>query len=125
MSALLSAAACTALLSCGSAARLLAGEHPAAPPALSSGVLTQAEALAQLDALPTPGGVNPQLFGELKQSLRAMLMQGPAKYTSAPPTGLPNQIQDLTTGISDLGEKGIQWNYLNRGDYDLNSEVNV
>lgn len=125
LSALLSAAACTALLSCGGAARLLAGEEKAAPQALSAGPLTRTEALEQLEALPTPAGVSPQLFGELKQGLRTMLKQGPAKYASSPPTGLLNQIQDLTTGIDDLGNEGIQWNYKNAGDYDLNSEVNI
>ncbi|MCC7476976.1 hypothetical protein IT575_00840 [bacterium] len=97
-------------------------------PALSSGLpATPAEALAQLDALPTPPGADPAVFAELKSGLRAMLEQLPPgqRLVAKAPTGPGNVISDLTSGVDDLGNEGIQWNYLNQGDYNFDGIVSV
>jgi hypothetical protein len=115
---------CLCLLGCGGSKGSVTGLPRADAPVAAP--RTQAEALAQLDALPLPDGVDAATFAELKSALRAMLEQmPPARFTSTPPTGPANKIMDLTTGIDDDGNEGIQWNYLNVGDYDLNSEVNI
>ncbi|MCB1220445.1 MAG: hypothetical protein H7A35_15020 [Planctomycetales bacterium] len=83
-------------------------------------------ALAELDALPVPAGADAETFAQLKESLRSMLLEAPAeRFTSTPPIGEANVIDDLTSGISDNGEQSIQWNYRNVGDYDLNGLVAI
>ena len=114
---------CFFLAACGGSP---AGGTPAAPPDPRSLPHSRADALRQLEALPTPPGVDAKLFAEIKDTLKVMLEKAPgSKFTSTPPLGLQNRINDLTTGIDDEGNEGIQWNYKNAGDYDLNSEVNI
>ena len=87
---------------------------------------TQAEAIAELETLPTPRGVDDETFQQLKSALGTMLASMPAeRFVSTPPTGPANRITDLTTGIDDAGNEGIQWNYRNVGDLDFNGEVNI
>jgi len=82
--------------------------------------------LAQLDTLPVPPGADPEVFAELKQTLRAFLVDsGQQRWTSLAPGGEYNQVDDLTTAITDDGEEGIQWTYKNVGDYNLDSLVSV
>lgn len=114
---------CLMCMACGGQTT---GVTPASPPPPGNLPHSRADALAQLDALPVPAGVDARLFAEIKGTLKAMLEHAPpGKFTSTPPLGLQNRIIDLTTGIDDSGNKGIQWNYKNVGDYDLNSEVNI
>jgi len=82
--------------------------------------------LAQLEALPVPPGADPEVFAELKQALRAYLEDsGRERWTSLAPSGPLNQVDDLTSAITDDGEEGIQWTYRNVGDYNLDSLVSV
>jgi len=107
----------------GSSSKFSPAADPSAAPATPH---TRAEALAALDALPTPSGVDAELFAQLKSTLRTMLEAAPPeRFVSTPPVGVVNRIDDLTTGINDQGEEGIQWNYKNVGDYDMNGEVNI
>ncbi len=88
---------------------------------------TAGEALAQLDALPVPPGADPEIFAQLKAGLRAMLQEMPAgqRLVAKAPGGPNNVISDLTSGVDDQGNKGIQWNYLNQGDYNFDGIVSV
>jgi hypothetical protein len=88
--------------------------------------LSRAAALAELDALSTPVGMDAEEFAGLKDSLRKMLESAPPeRFIASPPQGQSNRIADLTSGIDDNGQAGIQWNYLNVGDYDLNGLVSI
>lgn len=87
---------------------------------------TRAAALAQLERLPVPAGVDPAVFAQLKNALRDFLEQDHSnRLVSTPPTGVLNHINDLTSGVDDNGNVGIQWNYRNVGDYDFNSQVSL
>ncbi len=87
---------------------------------------TRAEALAQLADMPVPDGVDAKVFAQLKATLYAIIEQSDAnRLVSTPPTGPINHIDDLTSGVDDDGNKGIQWNYRNAGDYDFNSQVSL
>jgi hypothetical protein len=98
----------------------------AAPDDPAPGPQARSEVLAQLEAMGVPDGVDAAVFAQLKEALRAILERGDgAKLVSTPPTGAINHINDLTSGVDDLGNKGIQWNYRNAGDYDFNSQVNL
>jgi len=93
---------------------------------LSATPHNRAEALAQLDALPAPPGVDKEVFAEIKTAMREILETAdPSRFASIAPIGAINRIEDLTTGIDDSGAKGIQWNYKNAGDYDMNRQVNI
>ena len=105
---------------------------------------TLSEALADLDALPTPEGVDEAVFSALKSALREALqntwttgvppvgtgetpvVQGEEKkLVSKPPTGEANRVDDLE--ITDLhdGTYTLTWSYRNTGDYNQDGIVNV
>lgn len=87
---------------------------------------TREEAVLQLDAMATPANVDPQVFAQLRDALRKYLEPANTnRMVSTPPEGLYNQIHDLTSGVNDQGVKGLQWNYLNIGDYDFNGMVGL
>jgi hypothetical protein len=112
------------LCACGGAHNQPAPGVPQA--GLAAEPATRAEAVSQLDAMATPASVSPQVFRQLKDALRAILEQSSTnRLVSAPPAGLYNQIHDLTSGVDDSGNEGLQWNYLNIGDYDFNSQVGL
>lgn len=88
--------------------------------------LSREAALAELASLATPAGMDIEQFIGLKDSLRKMLENAPPeRFASSPPRGQANMIDDLTSGIDDNGQAGIQWNYRNVGDYDLNGLVSI
>jgi len=96
------------------------------PSPVDLGSITLEQSLAELDALPIPEGADPQVFTSLKQAMREMLTgSGTERWVSTPPTGLANQVTVLTNGSTAEEEMGIQWSYLNTGDYNLDSLVNV
>ena|GEM_PF-2165912 len=106
---------------------------------------TLSQALADLDALPTPAGVDASVFSALKSALREALVHGvgaihelplrnlkpqtsnlvPTKLASRPPTGLSNRVDDLQ--ITDLGDGTytLTWSYRNVGDYNQDGIVNI
>lgn len=84
------------------------------------------DALAQIDALPTPDGANAGDFAQLKTALAASLQaSGKTKFASAIPPGNMSEVTDLSAAAGNPGEVNLHWTYKNRGDYDQNSEANV
>jgi len=100
------------------------------------------DALAELDALETPEGVDAALFAELKGALAKALMDnpparrgslvpqgeepGPAhgvrRFVSTVPTDGGNSV-DLV--VTDEGGPHLVWSEINLGDYDMNSVVSI
>ncbi|MDQ3022763.1 MAG: hypothetical protein M3R04_00025 [bacterium] len=81
------------------------------------------QAIADVNAAPTPDGVDPQVFAQLKEALIAQLKARPTKLTTAT-QGQYNEIDDIF--IQDNGfTEALYWEYKNVGDYDLNGEVNI
>jgi PKD repeat protein len=83
-------------------------------------------ALAELEALETPDGVDAALFAQLKAELqRQLTAKGVSKCVSAPPTGEANKVADLALIASGNGTFTLQWSYRNVGDYDQNGKVGI
>jgi len=80
-----------------------------------------ADALAELDAAQVPPGVDPALFGQLKEALRAALeSRYHGKFVATPPTGPENEIPDFDFVDRGDGTYDFTWSYYNVGDYDQN-----
>ncbi len=109
---------------------------------------TLGDALAQLDALPVPEGVNPEVFMQLKAALREALecraractapmditgdaenggVQAPAlqRIVSTPPTGDANRVNDLAIADNGDGTYSLTWHYRNLGDYNQDGVVGI
>ena len=125
--------------------------HRVAPPIQAATEVSLDEALAELDALETPNGVNDALFAELKEALRDALgerassvgrdLRVPpssgssltaddgrlmtAKLASTPPTGEANRVNDLALTDNGDGTFTLSWHYKNLGDYDQNGIVGI
>ena len=139
----------TALLSCGGgrqspAASPQSSDNRVAPPfqaAIPSettrhGGQALDEALAQLDALPVPAGVDETVFQELKDRLATLLTTNnqhfPAvarpttgRYASTPPGGPSNRVDDLLLADNGDGTYTLTWSYRNTGDYNQDGFVNI
>jgi PKD repeat protein len=103
---------------------MLAGCAGSTPP-LEHG-LTLDEALAQLEALPTPDGLASAEFSALKSAFAASLTAtGKTKFTTILPTGDSATIKDLGLSTSGSNQIVLSWTYRNKGDYDQNSETNI
>ncbi|MCD6282970.1 hypothetical protein J7J84_05135, partial [bacterium] len=109
-----------------------------------------ATALAELEGMECPEGVDAELWVELKDALKEALqtelteskpgsparllaspeeqdghsMLCPYKSVATPPTGNTNRIDDLACSLSD-GEYVLSWLYRNSGDYDQNGAVGI
>jgi len=88
------------------------------------------EVLSDLDVLPCPEGVDSSLWSELKSALADRLTtdnQKPttARIASAPPTGEPNRVNDLSLTDNGDGTFTLSWHYRNLGDYDQNGVVAI
>ena len=95
------------------------------------------EALAELEALPTPEGVDETLFQQLKDALAEQLRtlnvyppnrageRSTAKLASTPPTGEANRVDDLTLVDNGDGTCTLTWGYKNAGDYNQDGIVNI
>jgi len=88
------------------------------------------EALAGLDALQTPEGVDSQLFQGLKDELAALLtarsqQSATGRFASQAPCGDCNKVTALT--LVDMGESEYRllWHEVNVGDYDNNGTVGI
>ncbi|MCD6283313.1 PKD domain-containing protein [bacterium] len=143
----LAVALCVALATCG-------GSHRVAPALQSGGqaiqpVISLDEALAELEGMECPEGVDAALWVELKDALGEALIcrvrsraaptrdnaktvdggaQDPTlqgKFTSTPPTGETNRVDDLTILDNGDGTFTLTWHYQNLGDYDQNGVVAV
>jgi len=87
---------------------------------------TLTQALADLDALPMPEGVDPSLFQELKDELARQLSdRASGRIVSTPPTGDANVVDDLA--LIDYGSEvyALIWHYRNSGDYDQDGSVGI
>jgi uncharacterized protein YfaP (DUF2135 family) len=120
-------AAAALLASCGGQHNEFTTHSPKAttlPGSLSAGQGT-ANLLVAQDSIRhalVPEGIDPQLF----EQLRAALLAGSnGRQASAPPSGDANLLDDITFEDDGAGGYNIFWTYKNRGDYDLNGEVNV
>ena len=126
------------LVSCAGGRR----EHPpvaplpgegVTPPVISQGAsheTTLDEALAELEALATPEGVDDARFSQLKSALANQLRtlngeRGTSKLVSTPPTGEANRVEDLTLTDNGDGTYTLTWSYVNVGDYNQDSVVNI
>ena len=89
------------------------------------------EALAELDALQAPEGVDAALFRELKDALASQLGSRPpisadaAKTVCQAPVGDHNKPFDLTLVDMGDGEYRLLWHEVNIGDYDNNGTVAI
>ena len=127
------------------------GFHTAGSTTTGSGGFQSADsALAELDALACPDGVDSALWAELKEALEEALRSLPeprlssrdagtkeprfenrdssscmAHSASTPPTGGANRVDDL--GISDNGDGTytLSWHYRNLGDYGQDGTVGI
>ena len=105
---------------------------------------TLTEALAELDALPTPEGVDESVFSALKAALREalqntwttgvppvgtgetpVLQTEEKKLVSSPPTGEANRVDDLALTDNGDGTYTLTWSYKNVGDYNQDGIVNI
>jgi len=121
------------------------GSHRVAPPIQAADSLDSA--LAELDALETPAGVDPALFAQLKDALADALNEScraaiygrrdsirnddggdespPYRCVSTPPTGDANKVTDLAIADNGEGTYTLTWHYRNSGDYDQNGVVAI
>ncbi len=83
-------------------------------------------ALVELGALEAPDGVDPALFGELKDALReALVARKVGKLISSPPVGSDNQVTDIKSRDNGNGTYDLTWYYRNLGDYDQDGAVGI
>ncbi|MCH7472021.1 hypothetical protein IIA79_03610 [bacterium] len=83
------------------------------------------DVVAQLEAQGVPDGVAPDLWSELTAELvRVLQDKGVSALEQHPPEGIANRVTDLQL-IEDGGSYSLEWTYVNVGDYDQNSEVNI
>ena len=107
------------------------------------------ETLVELAEMECPEGVDEELWAELKGALEEALIcrvrsraaptgdnaktvdggaQDPTlqgKFTSTPPTGEMNRVNDLTILDNGDGTFTLSWHYRNLGDYDQNGKVGI
>jgi len=88
------------------------------------------QALAELDALQTPEGVDAALFQELKDELAALLaaksqQSATGRFASQAPCGDSNKVVNLTLVDLSEGEYRLLWHEVNVGDYDNNGTVGI
>jgi len=89
------------------------------------------EALAELDAIPSPDGVDAALFQELKDALASQLasqlsISADAAKSANEPPGDASKPYDLT--LSETGgedEYALTWHEVNIGDYDNSGSVGI
>jgi len=101
------------------------GSHPVAPPIQAANVSLY-KALAELEALETPLGVEPELFQQFRDELsRQLRAKGVSKVACTPPTGEDNRVDDLDLIDNMDGTFTLTWHYKNAGDYDQDGEVGI
>ena len=97
----------------------LAEQHESTPASIE-------QAIAELEALSTPEGVDAQLFRELKDELaRQLTNRSDSKLACTPPTGEINKVTDLAALDNGDGTFNVIWRYRNSGDYDQSGTVGI
>jgi PKD repeat protein len=94
-----------------------------ASPPTAAQPLDIAAQLAELDRMPAPSGVNPELWGQLKSALAGSLqhrLADPRAVRSAPLADASR-----TSLVFNAGGNTLEWLYYSQGDYDQNGEVNI
>lgn len=113
-----------AFLACGGKNRFTGLDRPGAR--IAPKIIQLDQALAELDGLLAPEGVDPALFAQLKEALRAALVaRGTEKIVCKPPGGPGNAIPDLTLTAAGGGTYDLAWHYYNLGDYDQGGKVAI
>jgi hypothetical protein len=108
---------------CGSSAL---DSNKVSPDGLVSGSVTRVELLSDLDALEPAAGVDAQDFASMKGALKAALLDSSTtKFAVHPPHGPGSTVTDLTLAILPDGSSGIQWTYVNPGDYNFDGQTNL
>ncbi|MCB1219065.1 MAG: hypothetical protein H7A35_06545 [Planctomycetales bacterium] len=88
--------------------------------------LTLKAALAGIDSLPSPEGVDTAGFDSLRAAARQeLLATGQERWLAGAPQGQLNVVADLALTRLDDFTAQAQWSYRNVGDYDQNSEANI
>jgi len=83
-------------------------------------------ALAELEAMEGPEGVEAGLFQQLKDELaRQLAARGAGKAVCIPPTGEGNQVRDLAVADNGDGSFNLTWHYWNVGDYNQDGSVSI
>jgi outer membrane protein assembly factor BamB len=83
------------------------------------------QALAELEAMTGPEGVNEGIFQQLKDELaRQLVARGEGKIVSTPP-GENSRVTDLDLIDNWDGTYSLVWHYYNLGDYDQNGTVAI
>jgi hypothetical protein len=117
------ALACILFAACGHHARQVTSISTTHEPYMIS------DALAELDALEKPEGVDAKLWDELKGALKSALTTNNHKpttrFASTPPTGDINKVNDFAISDHGDGSYTLSWHYRNLGDYDQNGVVGV
>ncbi len=112
------------LTGCGGKAPSSAPAPDTAGPGISASI-DLSRALSELDALVPPAGIDPALFGKLKSSLRAMLLQrASGKAASTPPATAQSKVDDLRAVRYGSGAT-FTFTYRNAGDYSQDGMVNT
>jgi len=102
------------------------GGQKSTPPILATEEVSLYEALAELNALKTPEGVDPALFAQLKDELAKQLSaKSVSKIVASPPTGEANRVTGLTIADNGDGTFTLTWHYRNLGDYGQDGEVGI
>ena len=142
---------------CGGSGRraVVQPQDRVAPPVQAAINTSLDEALAELDELECPDGVDEELWGELKGALEEALVANPpgrrgllapqreepgwlarpthggrnhgrdARATSVVPTGEANRVNDLSLDDHFDATYTLTWHYKNLGDYDQNGTVGI
>ncbi|MCD6282168.1 PKD domain-containing protein [bacterium] len=107
------------LVACGGHARNAAPVQAQASPSASL-----QSALAELQQLEAPAGVDRRLFERLKSALADKLLACGSKSARTAPTGEANKVTDLTIWSEDE-QLRLMWHYRNAGDYDQDGTVGI
>jgi uncharacterized protein YejL (UPF0352 family) len=91
----------------------------------ATNIITTDSALAQLDALAKPDGVDAAQWEQLTSTLRTALMSRGEKITAVAPSGDANRVSDLAFSDDGAGNLVLKWHYRNMGDYDQNGTVGI
>jgi len=106
------------------------GKRRGNPPAFTIAPVPQTygDIARQINALPVPDGVSPELFLELKTALKDALAKRDAagvSFARLPVTGDENIVDDLDFQEDGLGGWELTWHYKNVGDYAQDGAVFV
>lgn len=71
-----------------------------------------------------PAGVDAQIWQQIRDEFIRSI-SAPGRTASQPPSGSYNNLKDLQGTTIGGTQPALQWTYINVGDYDVNSQVNI